>query len=128
MKAVTLVALIAVLVVSMVAPAFGEEQKPAPQAPAKAAAAAPAAGSSVTQRVDALEKQNLVLSEDLGKAQLKARELETVAKMQADSIAQLNQQLAATQKQADAEREKQAKRNQYTWIAVGLVAAIAIGR
>jgi hypothetical protein len=131
-KVVTVVALIAVLMLTLVPSAFAEEAKPAPapvaQAPAKPAPAPTAAGPSVGQRVDALEKQNLVLSEDLGKSQLKARELENLAKMQAEAIAKLNQQLAAEQQRAEAERQKQAKRNQYMWIAVGLVAIATAGR
>ncbi len=115
MKVVTVVALIAVFVLALGLPAFADQ----PAAPA---------GSTVPQRVDALEKQNLVLSEDLGKAQLQNRQLEEAARAQAAAIAQLNQQLAAEQKKAQEERDKQAKRNQYTWIAVGLVAAIALGR
>jgi len=66
-------------------------------------------------------KQNLVLSEDLGKTQLKARQLEDVAKQQAEAIAKLNQQVAEQQAQMQAEKEKQAKKNKQMWIAVGVL-------
>ena len=116
MKVVTVVALIAVFVLALGLPAFADQ-------PARAGRV-----DGTAARWTLLEKQNLVLSEDLGKAQLQNRQLEEAARAQAAAIAQLNQQLAAEQKKAQEERDKQAKRNQYTWIAVGLVAAIALGR
>ncbi len=123
MKVVTLVVLIAVSVIALGLPAFAQDQQPAP-APCRPSPLPPPR-PPYPQRVDVLEKQNLVLSEDLGKAQLQNRELQEAAKAQAEAIDRLNAQLAAEQKKADEEREKQAKRNQYLWIAVGFVAAIA---
>ncbi len=94
---------------------------PAPKPTAPAAAP----NAPLAERVSTLEKQNVVLSEDLGKARLEQRlQLEDFAKKQAEAIARLNQQLSETQKQLDAEREKQAKRNRNMWIAVG---ALALG-
>jgi len=137
MRAVALAASIVVLMTVMMAGIACADEAAAPAPPtapegqqvAQAPEAAPApTASSVPQRVEALEKQNLVLSEDLGKAQLKARDLEEVTKQQAAAIAKLNQQLAEEQKKAESERQKQAMRNRYMWFAVGLVAIATIGR
>ncbi len=125
MKAVALTAALVVFCLLLTGAVFAADQaSPAPekvtvaQAPAKPAPAGP----STAERVESLEKQNLVLSEDLGKAQLKARQLEDVAKQQAEAIKKLNDQVAEQQAKAEAERKKQAQRNQYFWIAIGVLA------
>jgi septal ring factor EnvC (AmiA/AmiB activator) len=76
--------------------------------------------AAVSERVTALEKENLVLREDLGKARLETRtQLEEAAKRQAEAIARLQKQLDETNSQLQAEREKQARRNRYLWYAIG---------
>ena len=84
----------------------------------------PAAGSSdaaaLADRVDALQKENLVLREDLGKARLDARtQLEAAAKRHADAIARLQKQLDEANARSEEERQKQAQRNRYLWYAIG---------
>ncbi len=107
------------------APAPAPAKKPAPPKAAPAKAAAPATGAPIPERVNSLEKQNVVLSEDMGKARLEQRmQLETLAKKQAEAIAQLNKQLDDQQKKMEAEKAKQAKRNRNMWMAVG---ALALG-
>ncbi len=108
-------------------PTAADAPKPATSkvAPAADAKAAPADNGPLPDRVNSLEKQNVVLSEDLGKARLDQRlQLEELAKKQAEAIAKLNQQLADQKKKMDEERAKQAKRNRNMWIAVG---ALALG-
>jgi|GEM_PF-4276584 len=70
---------------------------------------------ALSEKVIALEKENLVLREDLGKARLDAR-----SNLEA-AIAKLNQEMEAKLK---AEREAQAKKNRTFWLAIG---AVAIG-
>lgn len=74
----------------------------------------------LSERVRALEKENLVLREDLGKARLDARnELNATAKRQAEQIEQLNQQVAK-------EHAAQKKRTRNLWYAIGGVALGAL--
>jgi hypothetical protein len=90
-------------------------------------AAPPAEAGPVPERVTALEKESVVLREDLGKARLDARsELEAVAKRQAEAIERLHKELAETQAKLEAERAAQAKRNQKVWLAIGVVALAAL--
>ena len=70
---------------------------------------------ALSEKVTALEKENLVLREDLGKARLDAR-----SNLEA-ALAKLNQEMEAKLK---AEREAQAKKNRTFWLAIG---AVAIG-
>ena len=90
---------------------------PAP-APAK-----PADQAALSERVGTLEKENVVLREDMGKARLDAKsDLETLAKRQAEAIARLNQQLAETQAKLEAEQARRDRQNRNLWIAIGAVA------
>ncbi len=99
---------------------------PAPAAQPSADTAAadkPAQEEAIPERVNALEKENVILREDLGKARLEVKsDLEELARRQAEAIARLNKQLAELQAKQDAEREAQARRNRKLWIAVGVVA------
>jgi hypothetical protein len=89
-----------------------------PQEPAPARSA-----SELPGRVDALEKENLVLREDLGKARLDARTgLEQAAKRQAEMDSQLQQRIDELNAKLAAERESQARRNRNLWLAVGVLA------
>jgi len=137
MMAVTRAAQIGLIVVALLAlpvlagaePAEQPQAAPAPQAqaqanpPAKAAPASAPSSAPLPERVTALEKQSLVLTEDIGKARLETRtRLEELAKRQAEQIERLNRALAEQRAQAEAEQEKQRVRNQRLWIAVGVLA------
>jgi septin family protein len=109
------------------AKAAAQAQASASGGPAPAAPPAPSS-AAIPDRVGALEKQNLVLTEDIGKARLETRtRLEELAKRQAEEIQRLNQELAQQRAQIEAERQKQQERNRNLWIAVGLVALGVIG-
>jgi hypothetical protein len=91
--------------------------------------AEPTDAASLADRVSALEKQGVVLSEDVGKTRLEQRmQLDALAKRQAEAIAKLNQQMAEQQAQAEKERKKQETRNKYLWIAVGVLAVGVIAK
>ena len=93
-----------------------EAPSPAPRAKAPDAAA-------LAERVQALEKENLVLQEDLGKARLDARtRLDEIDKREAEARARLQQKIDDLQAQLAAEREKEARRNRNLWLAVGVLA------
>ena len=101
---------------------------PAPLAP-QAAPAPPAPAGKATdpavlgERVNALEKENLVLREDLGKARLDTRTaMNDMAKRQAEEMARFQQKIDALNAELAAERDKQSRRNRNTWIALGLLA------
>lgn len=80
---------------------------------------------ALLERVKALEKENLVLREDLGKARLDARvELEAAARRQAEALEKLNAELADVRVRMERERAAQTRRNRNLWMAVG---ALAIG-
>jgi hypothetical protein len=70
---------------------------------------------ALSEKVTTLEKENLVLREDLGKARLDAR-----SNLEA-AIAKLNQE---TEAKLQADRAAQAKKNRTFWLAIG---AVAIG-
>ena len=94
---------------------------------AEAAAAKGTAGATdaaaVAERVDALQKENVVLREDLGKARLDLRtQMEAAARRQAEALARLQKDLDETNAQMQAERDKQARRNRNLWYAVGVLA------
>ncbi len=104
------------------ADAGGAQRKAAAQA---APAAQPRATDATTlnERVIALEKENLVLREDLGRARLDTRtSLADQAKRQAEEMARMQQKVDALNAQFAAEREKQSRRSRNTWIAIGLLA------
>jgi hypothetical protein len=82
---------------------------------AAATPAPPLDNKALSEKVTTLEKENLVLREDLGKARLDAR-----SNLEA-AIAKLNQE---TEAKLQAERAAQAKKNRTFWLAIG---AVAIG-
>jgi hypothetical protein len=104
----------------------GDSRMPAPIQIAAAPPAAPpksADASALTERVIALEKENLVLREDLGKARLDLRTgLSDQAKRQADEMARMQQKVDELNAQLAAEGERQSQRNRNLWIAIGLLA------
>lgn len=104
-------------------PAGGALAKAASQAAPKEA---PAGGSATAgDRINALERENVILREDLGKARLDTRtQLEAAAKRQAEAVAKLQKQLDESSAKMEAERQKNAKRNRNLWYAVG---ALALG-
>jgi len=103
------------------------QTNPAPKAAPAAPAPAPSS-AAIPDRVSALEKQNLVLTEDIGKARLETRtRLEALAKQQAEQIQKLNQELAQQRAQMEADRKKQQERSRNMWIAVGVLALGVIG-
>jgi hypothetical protein len=115
--------------------AFAETQQPDPPAqPTAVAQAAPAPApakesakpadqGAIPERVTTLERENVVLREDLGRARLDARsDLEALAKRQAEAIARLNQQVADAQAKLEAEQAKRERQNRNLWTAVGVVA------
>jgi len=83
----------------------------------------PADTGTLTERVIALEKENLVLREDLGKARLDVRTaLSDQQKRQAQEMARMQQKIDELNAQLAAERDKQSERSRNLWIAVGLLA------
>ena len=97
------------------------QAKAAPAAVKEPAEAADTA--ALSERLGSLEKENLVLREDLGKARLDARaQLEAAAKRQAEAIARLSKELADTQAKLEAEQAARARQNRTLWMAVGIVA------
>ncbi len=100
----------------------GAQRKAASQA-TPAPAARPADLTTLNERVIALEKENLVLREDLGKARLDLRTgLADQAKKQSEEMSRMQQRVDALNAQLAAEREKQSKRSRNMWIAIGLLA------
>jgi len=134
MCAAGLILLTAVMLMGL---AWAEEEQAAEgeaaSPPAIALAVAPAPPpqpkadlQSVAGRVEALEKENVVLREDLGKARLSARtELNSAEKRFADAIAKVKRDLRAAEEKMEAERKAQAKRNRNFWIAIGALAIAA---
>ena len=115
----------------------GAHAAPAPTAPAGGVLAAvaaqaspkesPAVGGSATpaERITTLEKENVILREDLGKARLDTRtQIDTLSKRQAEAMARLQKQLDEANAKLEAERQRNAKRNRNLWYAVG---ALALG-
>ncbi|HUU53535.1 MAG TPA: hypothetical protein VMY87_01340 [Armatimonadota bacterium] len=94
---------------------------PAPVAPAAGASAVDTA--TLAERVVALERENLVLREDLGKARLDVRTgMNELEKQRAEDAARFQQKIDALNAELQAEREKQARRNRNLWLAIGVVA------
>ncbi len=126
-----LLCLLLVCVFACAAAVAGEpgdvQKKAAAQAAPAPTAAAPAPATldpvALTERVVALERENLVLREDLGKARLDARtKLSELEKQHAEDAARFQQKIDALNAELEAERERQARRNRTLWIAVGVVA------
>ena len=99
------------------------QKKVAAQAcPAPATSAAPDV-SAMGERVVALERENLVLREDLGKARLDARTaMNELEKRRAEDAARFQQKIDALNADLAAEREEQARRTRNLWLAIGVVA------
>jgi hypothetical protein len=88
---------------------------------------APAVGGTATtsERITTLEKENVILREDLGKARLDTRtQVEAANKRQAEAVARLQKQLEEANAKIEAERQKNAKRSRNLWYAIG---ALAVG-
>jgi len=86
--------------------------------PAKAASPA-----EVSERVEALEKENVVLREDLGKARLDVRtSLAEAEARRAKEMAEFQNRVDELNARLAAERERQARKNKDLWIAVGVLA------
>jgi len=94
----------------------------APTASAPSVSQAPDA-IQLGERVAALEKENIVLREDLGKSRLDARiRLSELEKARAEDAARFQQKVDALNAELAAEREKSTQRNRNLWIAIGVVA------
>jgi len=79
--------------------------------------------SAMGERVVALERENLVLREDLGKARLDSRTaMNELEKRRAEDAARFQQKIDALNADLAAEREKQARRTRNLWLAIGVVA------
>ena len=83
-------------------------------------AAKPANAKEMTERIQTLEKENLVLREDLGKARLDAK-----SDLNAQ-IAKMNKQLEETNAKLAAEHAAQVRRNRNLWIGIGVAALAAL--
>jgi len=96
----------------------------APQPPPQAA---PAKAPELTERVSALEREDVVLREDLGKTRLDARtSLDEAARRQAEINAKLQQRVDELNARLEAEHERQARRNRHLWLALGIIALAAL--
>jgi hypothetical protein len=83
----------------------------------------PADAQALGERVIALEKENLVLREDLGKARLDLRTaLSDQEKRHAAEMARMQQKIDELNAQLAADRERESRRSRNLWIAVGLLA------
>jgi hypothetical protein len=79
--------------------------------------------AALGERVEALEKENIVLREDLGKARLDARtRLSELEQRDAEARARMQEKIDALRAELESERRKQAKRNRNLWIAAGVLA------
>ena len=125
---VTHTAIILLAAMLLAGVAFAETAAPPAEAAdtsagAQAAPTEAADQEAIPERVTALEKENVILREDLGKARLDVKsDLQSLAERQAEAIARLNKELADLQAKLDAERAAQGRRNRNLWIAVGVVA------
>ena len=107
--------------------AFAAEPGQVQKAAAALACPAPAPASpdvsAMGERVVALERENLVLREDLGKARLDSRTaMNELEKRRAEDAARFQQKIDALNADLAAEREKQARRTRNLWLAIGVVA------
>ncbi len=103
----------------------GEPQKKAAgqAAPAPAGQVSKVPATALAERVSALEKENLVLREDLGKARLDARtEVEELRRRHAEDAARFQQKVDTLKATLEAERQRQARRNRNLWLAIGVLA------
>jgi hypothetical protein len=110
--------------------AAGEIQKkaaaqadPARRPPPESAPKETPDAAALGERVDALEKENVVLREDMGKARLDARtHLRDLEEQQAEADARLRQRIDELEAQLAAERERQSRRERNLWLALGVLA------
>jgi len=101
----------------------GQVQKAAAALACPAPAPASPDVSAMGERVVALERENLVLREDLGKARLDSRTaMNELEKRRAEDAARFQQKIDALNADLAAEREKQARRTRNLWVAIGVVA------
>ena len=101
----------------------GQVQKAAASLACPAPAPAAPDVSAMGERVVALERENLVLREDLGKARLDSRTaMNEIEKRRAEDAARFQQKIDALNADLAAEREKQARRTRNLWLAIGVVA------
>jgi hypothetical protein len=107
-----------------VAAQAGGEERTAPGSPRVAAAPERAKSpAELSERVEALEKENVVLREDLGKARLDVRtSLAEAEARRAREAAEFQQRIDDLNAQLAAERERQARKNKNLWLAVGILA------
>ena len=92
----------------------------APQPPSQAE---PQVAPELAERVGALERQNLVLREDLGKARLDTRtRLEAAEQRHNDQAAQLQKRIDELNAQLASERDRQSRKSRNLWLAVGVLA------
>lgn len=96
-------------------------------APAAARAAADptraASPSELSERIEALEKENVVLREDLGKARLDVRtSLAEAEARRAKEAAEFQKRIDDLNAQLASERERQGRKNKDLWLAVGVLA------
>lgn len=83
----------------------------------------PKSPSELSERIEALEKENVVLREDLGKARLDVRtSLSEAEALRAREMAEFQKRVDDLNAQLAAERERQARKNKNLWLAVGVLA------
>jgi len=105
--------------------------EPAAAPPAEGVVVAQATGGGQTtgaerealpNRVESLEKESVVLREDLGKARLETRtQIDAVEKRNAEAMARMQQKIDELNAQLQEERQKQERRNRQLWLAFGVV-------
>jgi len=77
---------------------------------------------ALPNRVESLEKESVVLREDLGKARLETRtQIDAVEKRNAEAMARMQQKIDELNAQLQEERQKQERRNRQLWLAFGVV-------
>jgi len=83
----------------------------------------PKSPAELAERVEALEKENVVLREDLGKARLDVRtSLAEAEARRAKEPAEFQQRIDDLTARLAAERERQVRKNKDLWLAVGVLA------
>jgi hypothetical protein len=82
-----------------------------------------ASPSELSERIQALEKENVVLREDLGKARLDVRtSLAEAEARRAREMAEFQKRIDDLNAQLAAERDRQTRKNKNLWLAVGVLA------
>lgn len=128
-------ALLAVGLVTAVAaaddPGLVQRQATTQISPVVIAAAPPSAKATdptvLDERVTALEKENVVLREDLGKARLDTRaRLQELSQQHEADMARFQQKVDDLNAQFEEERESARRRERNLWLAVGVLAVAII--